>query len=137
MSSIFLGRQPFPEGGTLAAVHLGQHHGWDGFAFVTIGLLLLYLAWDRKRLAKVPARMLVAGGGAFIIGFGMLAWMEDLLNEQVYKRGIITPCFGVARTLYAIPWLYLIPSVIAVLTCLLLLSVEWKHTRIVASKRGQ
>jgi hypothetical protein len=133
LSSIFLGRQPFPVGGSIASVHLGQHHGWDGFALITMAFLIGRLLSHPRKLANVKARSVVAGGSVYLATFGAIAWAEDFLNEQVLKRGIVTPIYDIVREIYDFLWLDLVLAVIAILAGIIFWSFERARVRAVAS----
>ncbi len=129
LSSIFLGRQPFPVGSSLASVHLGQHHGWDGFALITMAFLIGRLLSHPRKLANVKARSVAAGGSVYLATFGAIAWAEDFLNEQVLKRGIATPLYDLAREIYDFLWLDPVLVAIAILAGILFWSFERARVR--------
>jgi hypothetical protein len=82
-NSVFLTSRVVTEGDeTIAAVHLGHHHGLDGMLLVLLALLL-----SRVRLpdSRLQAALLVYVSLMFAYGFMNLA--EDGWHEQVVKRG--------------------------------------------------
>jgi hypothetical protein len=73
-----------PDGATLAAVHLGHHHGLDGFLFVTSALVLgrvLRTLSSRHLTSAIRAYL------AFMFGYGLANLANDAWLEQVVKRG--------------------------------------------------
>ena len=82
---IFLMERPAVEDGvTIAAVHLGQHHGFMG-ALILVSALLL----SRPRLA--PGRL--AWGTRLYVSlafaYGAVNMTQDAWNEQLWKRGTV------------------------------------------------
>ncbi len=73
-----------PEGATLAAVHLGHHHGLDGFLFVASSLVLgrVLRTLSRRRFSSAIRVYL-----AFMFGYGLANLVNDAWLEQVVKRG--------------------------------------------------
>jgi hypothetical protein len=72
------------EGGTLPAVHLGHHHGLDGWLFVVTALTLGRLV--RTDIASRMASVL-RGYFALMFAYGLLNLVEDAWLEQIVKRG--------------------------------------------------
>jgi hypothetical protein len=68
-----------PPGETLAAVHLGGHHG-------TYGVLLAVSALLLSRVARTA---LASGYLALMLAYGVALAAEDFWNEQVVKRGSV------------------------------------------------
>lgn len=73
-----------PEGETLRAVHLGHHHGLDGYLFVIAALVLGRIV-RADRGARVAAALRAWFG--FMFSYGILNLLEDAWLEQVVKRG--------------------------------------------------
>jgi len=109
LSGIFLGRQ-LVEGHP--AVHLGAHHGWDGWLFVTLALAGSALLDGRSRVSGRLARALVVTGCVLMFTYGVVAGAEDFVNEQLAKRGIEVALYPLLARTYASPWY---PPVTAVL----------------------
>lgn len=87
LGSIFLGEQERTAPGeeTLAAVHLGHHHGMDGVMF----------AWSALALSRAPARMKSAALRtvltiylALAVVYGLANALQDFWLEQIVKRGV-------------------------------------------------
>jgi hypothetical protein len=80
----FMGEEPGLEadGTTLAAVHLGHHHGTDGALLVLTALLL-----SRVRVASPRLRLVLAGYLGLMLAYGAVNLAQDAWNEQVVKRG--------------------------------------------------
>jgi hypothetical protein len=82
---IFIMERPALDGGKpLAAVHLGQHHGFVGSLLLLTGLLL-----SRPRLAAgrlATATMLYV---SLACAYGAVNMTQDYWNEQLVKRGWI------------------------------------------------
>jgi hypothetical protein len=80
----FMGEEPGPEkdGTTIAAVHLGHHHGTDGALLVLTALLLSRVGLERGRLRTVTLAYL-----GMMLAYGGVNFVQDAWNEQVVKRG--------------------------------------------------
>lgn len=80
--SFFMSRQPIPWESGFPAVHLGLHHGYDGFYVCALIVLASYtINWIRTK----PLKILM--GIACSIGAFYAAYLvaQDFLNEQFYK----------------------------------------------------
>jgi hypothetical protein len=75
-----LGRES--DGTTIAAVHLGHHHGTDGALLVLTALLLSRVAIERRRLRVVTFAYL-----GTMLAYGGVNFVQDAWNEQIVKRG--------------------------------------------------
>jgi hypothetical protein len=90
-----------PPGETLAAVHLGHHHGLDGLLFMTSALILNHLGRNRftGTLATILSVYL-----ALMFTYGAFNLANDGWLEQIVKRGwveweipsVLTPSLSVA-----------------------------------------
>jgi hypothetical protein len=72
------------EGESLRAVHLGHHHGFDGFLFVVSSLVLGRLV--RSDLGSRLASLL-RGYLSLMFSYGLLNLANDAWLEQLVKRG--------------------------------------------------
>jgi hypothetical protein len=65
-------------------VHLGDHHGYDGFLFIVASIML-----GRKLREIQPASLRVALGWylALMMAYGLANYLNDIWLEQVVKRG--------------------------------------------------
>jgi len=82
---VFIMERPVPEpdGTVLAAVHLGQHHGFMGTLIVVSALLL-----SRPRLGgRLGTATLLYVSLAF--AYGSVNMTQDAWNEQLVKRGTV------------------------------------------------
>jgi hypothetical protein len=81
---VFMGEEPGLEGDgtTIAAVHLGHHHGTDGALLVLTALLLSRVAIESRRLRLVTLAYL-----GTMLAYGAVNFVQDAWNEQVVKRG--------------------------------------------------
>lgn len=70
------------DGTTIAAVHLGHHHGTDGALLVLTALLLSRVAIERRALRIVTFAYL-----GTMLAYGGVNLVQDAWNEQVAKRG--------------------------------------------------
>ena len=70
------------EGTTIAAVHLGHHHGLDGALLVLTGLLLSRVVVRERRL-----RVAVQCYLGLMLAYGSVNCVQDAWNEQIVKRG--------------------------------------------------
>jgi hypothetical protein len=68
---------------TLAAVHLGHHHGTDG---VLLGLSALALSRTLGTLRRRRAEGFLSGYLALMLAYGCALAIEDGYGEQVWKR---------------------------------------------------
>jgi len=71
--------EEIPVGETLAAVHLGGHHG-------TYGVLLALSALLLSRIGRSP---LASGYLALMLAYGTALALEDFWHEQIQKRGTV------------------------------------------------
>ncbi len=72
------------DGTTIAAVHLGQHHGFMGALIVASALLLSRPRLPAGRLAAVT-RLYVS----LAFAYGAVNMTQDAWNEQLWKRGTV------------------------------------------------
>lgn len=81
---VFMGEEPGLEGDgtTIAAVHLGHHHGTDGALLVLYGLVL-----SRVAIAARPLRIATFAYLGTMLSYGGVNLAQDAWNEQVVKRG--------------------------------------------------
>ena len=80
---VFMGEELGSEHGTpIAAVHLGHHHGLDGTVLVLTALLLSRVAIPSPRL-----RIVTFGYLGTMLAYGLVNFVQDAWNEQLYKRG--------------------------------------------------
>jgi hypothetical protein len=70
------------DGTTIAAVHLGHHHGLDGALIVLIALLL-----TRPRLHAGPRATATRLYLSLAFAYGAVNMTQDYWNEQLVKRG--------------------------------------------------
>jgi len=90
LNAVFIARQPF-EG--YPSVHLGQHHGFDGYVIVVLILVAVETA------PLITNKYLNAFFGVVACAFfymNLYRFVEDFIDEQIYKRGIqfLLPNFG-------------------------------------------
>ena len=81
---VFMGEEIGAEndGSTIAAVHLGHHHGTDGALLVLTALLLSRVAIGRREL-----RIAILAYLGTMLAYGGVNFVQDAWNEQVVKRG--------------------------------------------------
>jgi hypothetical protein len=81
---LFMGEEPAPErdGSSIAAVHLGHHHGTDGALLVLTALLL-----TRVRVERTSLRYANAGYLGLMLAYGAVNLAQDVWTEQIVKRG--------------------------------------------------
>jgi len=84
LGRVFMSDEFAPPGATLRAVHLGHHHGLDGFLFITAALVL-----GRRLGALQPGRLRTAIGWylALMLAYGVPNFANDFWLEQLEKRG--------------------------------------------------
>lgn len=80
----FMGEELAPEkdGTTIAAVHLGHHHGTDGALLLLTALLLSRIAIRSNRL-----RIATFAYFGLMLSYGGVNFVQDAWNEQLFKRG--------------------------------------------------
>ena len=83
-ADVFMGEELGTEGDgtTIAAVHLGHHHGTDGALLVLVALVLSRVGIERRRLRLATFAYLGA-----MFAYGSVNFVQDAWNEQVVKRG--------------------------------------------------
>ena len=83
---IFIMERPGLEadGTTIAAVHLGQHHGFMG-ALILVSALLL----SRPRLAPGRLAWAIRLYVSLAFAYGAVNMTQDAWNEQLWKRGTV------------------------------------------------
>ena len=70
------------DGTSIAAVHLGHHHGTDGTMLVLTALLLSRVAIKQRALRIVAFAYL-----GLMLAYGGVNFAQDAWNEQIVKRG--------------------------------------------------
>jgi hypothetical protein len=119
-NSVFLTSRIVTEGDeTLAAVHLGHHHGLDGTLLVLFALLL-----SRVRLPDTRLQTALLAYVSLMLAYGLVNLAEDGWHEQVIKRGWLDwedwkiPSALLPR----IHWIWLVTLGLATLTYIVLRS---------------
>jgi hypothetical protein len=81
---IFMGEEVGVEsdGTTIAAVHLGHHHGTDGALLVVVALLLSRVDIESRKLGLATFAYL-----GTMLAYGGVNLAQDAWNEQLVKRG--------------------------------------------------
>lgn len=72
------------DGLPIAAVHLGQHHGFDGALVVLCALLL-----SRPRLRPGTTGVVTVAATSLAFAYGIVNCVQDAWNEQLVKRGTL------------------------------------------------
>ena len=101
-----------PEQQTLAAVHLGHHHGTDGvlLALAALALSRTLGTFRQRRLEAVASAYL-----ALMLTYGIANALQDFALEQVYKRGWIDAAPpSVLRPELSGAWLAVVAAAVAV-----------------------
>jgi hypothetical protein len=103
-----------PDGTTIAAVHLGHHHGLDGSLVVMSALLLSRPRLGAGRLA-ITVRLYVA----LAFAYGAVNMTQDYWNEQLVKRGWLD--WKIPSALNPeLEWVWLVIVAVAAATALVL-----------------
>jgi hypothetical protein len=114
---VFMGEEPGVQndGTTIAAVHLGHHHGTDGALLVLTALLLSRVVVEGRGLRIATLAYL-----GTMLAYGGVNFVQDAWNEQVVKRGwtdegipsallpAVTPIWGVVLGLAVVGTLVLL-----------------------------
>src|SRR3989344_3602655 len=87
LNIFFIGSQDY---GGKPSVHLGTHHGFEGFFTVTAMILVFTTA---KYLYDKRLKIIAGLGASFLLVLGLYNLIEDFFVEQIYKRGLITTNF--------------------------------------------
>ncbi|HEX5028317.1 MAG TPA: hypothetical protein VFV56_05840 [Gaiellaceae bacterium] len=104
-----------PDGTSIAAVHLGHHHGQDGAMLVVTALLLSRMEFRRGALRSVTLAYL---GG--LLAYGAVNCVQDAWNEQLVKRGWLDA--GIPSALLpSLSWIWLVVLGLGVLAAAALL----------------
>ena len=106
LNLIFLGQQSY-EGHP--AVHLGDHHGFGGWFFVTTVWILMY-SRILDKIQKNWIKKFVVFALAFILYYGLIQVFEDGFNEQLAKRGILIGIYLYVGFHYLYQLQFLIPA---------------------------
>jgi hypothetical protein len=86
LGALFMARE-IPAGHTLAAVHLGDHHGINGVTFFLAGL------WLTRELPRIGPAFLRGATAAYLslmLVYGGFIAAQDFWLEQIVKRGWAT-----------------------------------------------
>ena len=111
-----LGREK--DGTTIAAVHLGHHHGTDGAVLFLTAMLLSRVAVQRGAL-----RIVVFAYLGTMLAYGGVNFVQDAWTEQIVKRGWTDASIPSALLPGAKP-IWAVVSVLAVLATFVLLREE-------------
>jgi hypothetical protein len=108
---VFLTSRVVTEGDeTLAAVHLGHHHGLDGTLLMLFALLLSRVRLPDRRLGG-----LLLAYVSLMFAYGFMNFAEDAWHEQLVKRGWLEwkiPSALIPR----FHWIWLVTLGVALLT---------------------
>ena len=105
---------PDTDGLPIAAVHLGQHHGFDG-ALVALAALLL----SRPRLRRGARARVTVAVTALAFAYGLVNCIQDAWNEQLVKRGALDWKIP-AAIVPSLSWIWLAILVLAAVAALAL-----------------
>ncbi len=102
LNLIFLGRQPGILGTNFfdyiyPSVHLGLHHGTDGYLHISYAILLSILIFKMKN--PIIRNVSIFGMG-FLASYGLIAYLEDIFHEQILKRGFLPPIWHLIKLFY-------------------------------------
>jgi len=117
LNLIFLGQQSY-EGHP--SVHLGDHHGFGGWYFVTIVWVLVYTRLIDK-IQKPQVKKFIIFGLSFLYYYGMIQVLEDGFNEQLAKRGMVIGIYLYLAFNFLYQIYILIPSAALFGLCVLLI----------------
>ncbi|MHA1230014.1 MAG: hypothetical protein ACTSRP_06835 [Candidatus Helarchaeota archaeon] len=79
------------------SVHLGEHHGFDGFIFITYAILLSFLVY---KMNNHGVKLISIYGLGCILSYGTIAVLEDFIREQILKRGIYPLIYTSIKFMY-------------------------------------
>lgn len=129
LNLLFLGRQHgilgmSPMDYIRPAVHLGTHHGFTGFIFLSYAILFSIMVFEMKRPVT---RGIGTLGVGFLTFYGASALLEDFILEQIIKRGYLSPFYYPIKFLYDNVILFSLIFAINVLALGLLYFHYWKN----------
>ncbi|MCZ7589543.1 MAG: hypothetical protein M5U27_11965 [Gaiella sp.] len=105
---------PDTDGVPIAAVHLGQHHGFDGALVATSALLLSRPLLRAGKTATVTLALI-----SLAFAYGVVNCVQDAWNEQLAKRGTLD--WKIPSAIHpSLTWIWLAILVLAALTALAL-----------------
>jgi hypothetical protein len=124
--NFFMSTQPIYWESNYPAVHLGLHHGYNGFYICALVVLASYtINWIRTKRLKTFMGVVCSIG----VYYGAYTLAEDFLNEQFYKyfrlSGIELPFLRALPYGFSEPIFYGVLSVMVVLGILTYLFI-WK-----------
>jgi hypothetical protein len=120
---VFMGEEVGREDGTtIAAVHLGHHHGLDGAVLLLSALLLSRVAIASRRLRIVTFAYL-----GTMLAYGTVNFVQDDWNEQLVKRGWTDASIPSALLPSAEP-IWLVVAALAVAATIALLREEKSYS---------
>jgi hypothetical protein len=116
--SFFMSRQPIYWESNYPAVHLGLHHGYDGFYLCALVVLASYtINWIRTK----PLKTFMGVACSIGVYYGAYSVAQDFLNEQFYKyfrlNGMDIPF------LRPLPYGFSEPIMWAILACMVVLGI--------------
>ncbi|MFX0136674.1 MAG: hypothetical protein ACFFDN_23755 [Candidatus Hodarchaeota archaeon] len=102
LNLIFLGSQPGilgtnPFDYIYPSVHLGLHHGTDGYLHISYATLFSILVFKMK---QPLIRNISIFGMGFLASYGLIAYLEDFFHEQIIKRGLLPPIWHFIKLMY-------------------------------------
>jgi hypothetical protein len=108
------------EGHTMAAVHLGDHHGFNGTIFALTALVLARAVWQ---IGQNWLRLAMTAYLAFMFVYGVANMLQDFWGEQIVKRGWLDASFpSVVLPKLSLPWLLMLLATVVVATSFALLT---------------
>jgi hypothetical protein len=108
------------EGHTMAAVHLGDHHGFNGTIFALTALVLARAVWQ---IGQNWLRLAMTAYLAFMFVYGVTNMLQDFWGEQIVKRGWLDASFpSVVLPKLSLPWLLMLLATVVVATSFALLT---------------
>jgi hypothetical protein len=101
-------------GHTSAAVHLGDHHGFNGTIFAVAALVLVRAV---RQISQTWLRLAMTAYLAFMFVYGITNMLQDFWGEQLVKRGWLDASFpNVIVPKLSLPWLLMLLATVVIAT---------------------
>ena len=114
LGNIYLAKQTF-EGHP--AVHLGSHHGYKGFTFF---LLMILVFTTVKYLHNKKIKIIAGLVCCYLLAWGFYNMFQDFFTEQIFKRDLVNFTFPNATANFSISFS------LAVISSILIYTFVWR-----------
>jgi len=115
LGNIYLAKQDF---NGHSSVHLGSHHGYKGFTFF---LLMILVFTTVKYLYNKKTKIVAGLVCCYLLAWGFYNMFQDFFTEQIFKRGLVNFTFPNATTYFQISF------PLAVISGVLIYTFVWRR----------